>query len=140
MTDSIQAVEVKSPEMLKLIDNNAAVEKLCTGFWFTEGPIWNPKEQCLYFSDMPGDVRRRWSARDGVKEVRKPSNKCNGMTYDAAAIPPMGECRSLASNASRTWPFRASSEFLRTENCIWRRMILARQTVCVSRRMKNFYT
>lgn len=84
MNDSVKAVEVKSPELLKLIDNDASVEKLCTGFWFTEGPIWNPKEQCLYFSDMPGDVRRRWSAADGVKEVRKPSNKCNGMTYDAA--------------------------------------------------------
>ena len=84
MSDPVNSVEVKSPELLKLIDKDAVVEKLCTGFWFTEGPIWNPKEQCLYFSDMPGDVRRRWSAADGVKEVRKPSNKCNGMTYDGA--------------------------------------------------------
>ena len=84
MSDSTKTVEVKSPEMLKLIDPDARVEQLCTGFWFTEGPIWNPKEQCLYFSDMPGDVRRRWSAADGVKEIRRPSNKCNGMTYDAA--------------------------------------------------------
>ena len=34
-------------------------------------------------SDMPGDVRRRWDARRGVVEVKRPSNKCNGMTYDA---------------------------------------------------------
>ena len=32
---------------------------------------------------MPGDVRRRWDARRGVVEVKRPSNKCNGMTYDA---------------------------------------------------------
>ena len=32
---------------------------------------------------MPADVRRRWDARGGVKEVKRPSNKCNGMTYDA---------------------------------------------------------
>jgi gluconolactonase len=32
---------------------------------------------------MPSDIRRRWSERDGVVEVRNPSNKCNGMTYDA---------------------------------------------------------
>jgi len=83
MSDSTSTVEVKSSAILDLLDQNASVEKLCTGFWFTEGPIWNPKEQCLYFSDMPGDVRRRWSAADGVKEVRRPSNKCNGMTYDA---------------------------------------------------------
>jgi gluconolactonase len=29
-------------------------------------------------------VRRRWTAGEGVVEVRNPSNKCNGMTYDAA--------------------------------------------------------
>jgi len=29
----------------------------------------------LYFSDMPGGVRRRWSAADGVSEVRKPSQQ-----------------------------------------------------------------
>jgi gluconolactonase len=32
---------------------------------------------------MPADVRRRWDERGGVREVMKPSNKCNGMTYDA---------------------------------------------------------
>ena len=32
---------------------------------------------------MPADVRRRWDARGGVREVKRPSNKCNGMTYDA---------------------------------------------------------
>jgi len=84
MSEPTKTVEVKSPEMLNLIDANAVVEQICTGFWFTEGPIWNAKAQCLYFSDMPGDVRRRWSAADGVKEIRRPSNKCNGMTYDGA--------------------------------------------------------
>jgi len=43
------SVEVKSSELLRLVDKDAVVEKLCTGFKFTEGPIWNPKEQCLYF-------------------------------------------------------------------------------------------
>ena len=32
---------------------------------------------------MPGDVRRRWDAEGGVREVCRPANKCNGMTYDA---------------------------------------------------------
>lgn len=76
------AIEAKSPKLLELVDQNATVEKIATGFQFTEGPVWNPKEQCLYFSDMPSDIRRRWSEKDGVSEVRNPSNKCNGMTYD----------------------------------------------------------
>jgi gluconolactonase len=28
-------------------------------------------------------VRRRWDERSGVREAMRPSNKCNGMTYDA---------------------------------------------------------
>jgi gluconolactonase len=81
MTDT---VEVNDPDLLGLIDPSAPVDRICTGFKFSEGPIWNPKEQCLYFSDMPNDIRRRWSPRNGVVEVRNPSNKCNGMTYDHA--------------------------------------------------------
>ena len=70
-------------EFESLIDPHAAVGQIGTGFTFTEGPIWHPVEQYLLFSDMPADVRRRWDARGGVREVMRPSNKCNGMTYDA---------------------------------------------------------
>ncbi len=77
------AIDAKSPALHELVSKDAEVEKLATGFTFTEGPVWNKAEQCLYFSDMPGDVRRRWSAADGVSEIRNPSNQCNGMTYDA---------------------------------------------------------
>ena len=70
-------------EFEQLIDVYAPVGQLGTGFEFTEGPIWHPLEQFLLFSDMPGDVRRRWDERSGVREVMRPANKCNGMTYDA---------------------------------------------------------
>jgi gluconolactonase len=76
-------INVKSDALRQLLDENAEVERVATGFTFTEGPIWNAAERALYFSDMPGDIRRRWSEEDGVREVRNPSNKCNGMTYDA---------------------------------------------------------
>ena len=82
MDETAGTVEVNDAGLLRLVERDAPVERVCTGFRFSEGPIWNPREQCLYFSDMPGDVRRRWSPRDGVVEVRNPSNKCNGMTYD----------------------------------------------------------
>jgi len=70
-------------EFSDLIDLEAPVERLAGGFTFTEGPIWHPRDQFLLFSDMPADVRRRYDERGGVREVMKPSNKCNGMTYDA---------------------------------------------------------
>ncbi|MBV9562117.1 MAG: isochorismatase family protein [Bradyrhizobium sp.] len=70
-------------EFESLIDPYAPVGQVGTGFEFTEGPVWHPVDQFLLFSDMPADVRRRWDARRGVVEVRRPANKCNGMTYDA---------------------------------------------------------
>lgn len=70
------------PVFHELIDEFAPVAQLGTGFIFTEGPIWHPVENYLLFSDMPGDVRRRWD-KSGVSEVMRPSNKGNGMTYDA---------------------------------------------------------
>ena len=71
------------PEFERLIDVYAPVGQIGSGFMFTEGPLWHPLDQYLLFSDMPGDVRRRWDERGGVREVLKPSNKHNGMTYDA---------------------------------------------------------
>src|SRR3977135_1068996 len=76
------AINAQSNKLFELIDREGKLERLATGFVFTEGPIWNATEACLYFSDMPGDTRRRWSAADGITVVRQPSNKCNGMTYD----------------------------------------------------------
>jgi gluconolactonase len=77
------SVVAKSDELRELVDLDGEVERLGTGFTFTEGPIWNSGGEFLLFSDMPGDVRRRWSAADGVSEVMRPSNKGNGMVYDA---------------------------------------------------------
>jgi len=73
-------IQAKSPKIYDLV--GGALEKLATGFLFTEGPTWNKTGNFLLFSDMPGDVRRRWSEKEGIKEVIRPANKCNGMTYD----------------------------------------------------------
>lgn len=72
-------IDSKSPEIYNLVEE---LERIATGFTFTEGPIWNKLGKYLLFSDMPGDIRRKWSDKDGIIEVMKPSNKCNGMTYD----------------------------------------------------------
>ena len=74
---------VRRSEFTSLVDPDAPVRQIGTGFTFTEGPIWHPTGHYLLFSDMPGDVRRRWDETGGVREVMRPSNKCNGMTYDA---------------------------------------------------------
>lgn len=66
-----------------LVDAREKVQQIATGFEFTEGPLWHQHEQCLLFSDMPGDVRRRWDVEGGVSELMRPSNKANGLSFDA---------------------------------------------------------
>jgi hypothetical protein len=68
--DKTETLEINNPELLRLIDRNAPVERLATGFRFSEGPIWNPKEQCLYFSDMTsavGGARATASSKCGTR-------------------------------------------------------------------------
>ena len=77
------AIDVRSEKLHDLVDAGAEVEKIGSGFTFTEGPIWVPDGQYLLFSDMPGDTRRRWDEQSGVQAVASPSNKGNGMTLDA---------------------------------------------------------
>jgi gluconolactonase len=77
------AIEMKSDALSDLVDPDAEVERVATGFTFTEGPVWDRAGDFLLFSDMPGDVRRRWSEKEGVTELRRPNNKGNGMVYDA---------------------------------------------------------
>jgi gluconolactonase len=73
-----------TPHFHDLVPRGAVLERLGTGFAFTEGPVWNHAGKFLLFSDMPGDVRRRWDAASGVTEVMRPSNKSNGMTYETS--------------------------------------------------------
>ena len=76
-------IDARSDAIYELVEEGSEVERVATGFTFTEGPIWHPKEHYLLFSDMPGDVRRRFTPDGTVTEVMSPSNKCNGMTYEA---------------------------------------------------------
>src|SRR5512143_2929061 len=75
-------VEVDSPVFEELIDPNAALVFLGAGYQFTEGPVWNQREQALYFSDIPGDARWKWTEATGMELVAEPTFKGNGMAYD----------------------------------------------------------
>jgi gluconolactonase len=79
----VPAIDVSSDTIYELVEEGSAVERVATGFTFTEGPIWHPTEHYLLFSDMPADIRRKYTPDGTVTEVMNPSNKCNGMTYEA---------------------------------------------------------
>ncbi len=65
-----------------VVDPEAPIELLADGFGFTEGPTWVPAQGALVFSDIPGDTLYRWSERDGLEVLRKPSHQANGNTVD----------------------------------------------------------
>jgi gluconolactonase len=92
--------EVRDDPFRKVVGDETAVERLATGFAFTEGPIWHPRERHLTFSDMPGDHMRRWTEAGGVKTFRNPSNMTNGNTYDRAGR--MLSCEHATSQVIRT--------------------------------------
>ena len=95
-------LEVRDPRLRAVVGDEVRVERLATGFEFTEGPIWHPREQHLIFSDMPGDHMRRWRPGEGVATFRKPSNMANGNAYDRSGR--IVTCEHATSRLTRTWP------------------------------------
>jgi gluconolactonase len=81
--------------MDQLIPKDAVVEKLADGYSWTEGPVWNRRENHLLFSDIPANSIIRWEAGKGASLFMKPSGYTgatpyegrepgtNGLTYDA---------------------------------------------------------
>jgi gluconolactonase len=92
-----------NPERLaELVDVEQEPRRLGEGYWFTEGPAWNHRDQFLMFSDIPADTRYRWSEADGVTVARKPNFKGNGMVFE-----PDGSylvCEQVSSVVSRFRP------------------------------------
>ena len=69
-------------EFRRIVPEGAKVERLGTGFQFTEGPVWNVKGGYLLFSDIPANRIKKWTPKDGISDFRFPSGKSNGLTFD----------------------------------------------------------
>ena len=76
------AVIVERDDFASLVDPAAELTLLASGYVFTEGPVWNVREQALYYSDIPGDRRFKWTEGAGAELVMFPTFKGNGMAYD----------------------------------------------------------
>lgn len=57
------------------------VEKVATGYEFTEGPIWS-KDGYLVFSDIRKSTVYRLDPPNKVTALQQPSNQANGHAYD----------------------------------------------------------
>jgi len=94
--------DVRDGRFAEVVGPSPELERLATGFLFTEGPLWHPREKFLLFSDMPGNIIRRWTEEGGVTPFRQPSTMANGLTYDRRGR--LLACEHAASRVTRTEP------------------------------------
>ena len=74
--------KVFNDEFYNFININKLPERLCTGFAWTEGPVYFSEIETLFFSDIPNNRVMKWKADIGVSEFMKPSEYINGNIRD----------------------------------------------------------
>ena len=65
-TDVIGSIERRDPRLDALVPPGAVIERLATGYVWSEGPVWRKREGDLLFSDVPNNVVHRWRPGQGV--------------------------------------------------------------------------
>ena len=70
---TIGKINKMDDRMDALIDPDAAIEVIASGFVWTEGPAWNKQGSYLVFSDIPRNVVMKWSETEGLSVFMKPS-------------------------------------------------------------------
>lgn len=74
---------ILDPRFQKIVLGNARLQRIATGFDFTEGPVWFGDGRYLLFSDIPNDKILRWDeTTGGISVFRSPSHYANGNTRD----------------------------------------------------------
>lgn len=92
--DAKASIERLDPALDAILDSNAVIENLGSGFNWSEGPIWVPAEGALLFSDVPENRVYRWKDGEGISVFLAPSGftgtqyngrerGSNGLTLDA---------------------------------------------------------
>ncbi len=93
-------VEVFHPGFHELFDETQILEQIAGGFDFTEGPIWNPQQNTIIFTDILGNSIFSWSQKDGLKKLRRNSHMANGNAYDGQGR--VLTCEHATSRVTRT--------------------------------------
>ncbi|MCZ6872758.1 MAG: SMP-30/gluconolactonase/LRE family protein [bacterium] len=76
-------IVVLDPRFQPMVLGNAAIERIASGFRFTEGPVYYGDGQYLLFSDIPNDALLRWDEITGaVVTLRQPAGNPDGNTRD----------------------------------------------------------
>jgi gluconolactonase len=91
----VPTIERFDPALDMIIPSQARLEKVATGFTWTEGPVWI-QSGYLMFADIPSNSIRKWTSGGGISIFMQPSGYkgsapyggpepgSNGMTLDRA--------------------------------------------------------
>ncbi|QDU58987.1 SMP-30/gluconolactonase/LRE family protein [Aeoliella mucimassa] len=71
--ETIGTIEILDPAADSLIDSEAKIERLATGFKWSEGPVWISEGGFLVFSDVPQNTVFKWQEGKGLGVYLKPS-------------------------------------------------------------------
>lgn len=93
-------VEIRDEKFRAVVGDDVEIEEVGSDFEFTEGPIWSHVEKHMIFSDIPGNIMRRWRPGGSIEVWRQPSNMANGNTYDGEGR--VVTCEHAASRVTRT--------------------------------------
>lgn len=94
-------IVVLDPRFQRLVVPIAALERIASGFRFTEGPAYYGDGRYLLFSDIPNNRMLCWSEVTGeVTIFRQPSNNSNGNTRDRQGR--LVTCEHLTRRVTRT--------------------------------------
>lgn len=94
-------IRVLDERFLALRLLSGTVERLATGFYWAEGPVWFGDGRFLLFSDIPNNRILRWDATNGaLSDFRNPSNNANGLVRDRQGR--LLACEHLTRRVTRT--------------------------------------
>ena len=73
---------VRDARFDRLVPADASITPHVGGAIWAEGPVYVPADDALIWSDVRGNVVRRWDAATGARDLYRPSDFANGHTLD----------------------------------------------------------
>gem|GEM_PF-321870 len=89
------------PPLPGILSRDARLRRLAGGFEFTEGPAWSPRDEALFFSDIPRAHIVRFAA-GGSAVANDHSGQSNGLMFDRAGL--LVRCEHGGRRVSRGRP------------------------------------
>ncbi len=71
-------IEVFDPRFFAVAQASGALERLCTGAVWSEGPVWMQEDNSILWSDIPNNRILRWQAQAGMTVWRDQVEFTNG--------------------------------------------------------------